>query len=117
MPSHISLLCSMGKCYAFEFLFYSGAISFQSFVSYFSVHHLPIFDRFFYSSGCSCHMRGSRKICQRGSKFDNFFFFSFFLLVNGGIEDPNTAKMGHHQPASETPLKWLFAGGQILAQH
>ena len=29
-------------------------------------------------------MRGSRKFCQRGSKFDNFFF-----LVDEGIEDPN----------------------------
>ena len=42
MQSHISLLCSMGKCYASEFLFYSAAISFQSSVSFFSVHHLPV---------------------------------------------------------------------------
>ena len=34
-------------------------------------------------------MRGSRKFCQRGSKFVTFFFF-FFLLVDEGIEDPNT---------------------------
>ena len=26
-------------------------------------------------------------ICQRGSKFDNVFFF--FFLVDEGIEDPN----------------------------
>ena len=32
-------------------------------------------------------MRGPRKFCQRGSKFDNIFFF-FFLVE--GIEDPNT---------------------------
>ena len=25
-------------------------------------------------------MRGSRKFCQRGSNFDNDFFFDFFLL-------------------------------------
>ena len=30
-------------------------------------------------------MRGSIKICQRGSKFDNVLFF----LVDEGIEDPN----------------------------
>ena len=59
-------------------------------------------------------MRGSRKTCQRGSKFDNR------ILVDaggggggGGIEDPNTTKMDHHQPAKP----WHFTGGQILAQH
>ena len=35
-------------------------------------------------------MRGSRKFCQRGSKF----VIVFFLIVNGGIEDPNTALIG-----------------------
>ena len=34
------------------------------------------------------NMRGSRKFCQRGSKFDDFFIF---FLVDEGIEDPNTA--------------------------
>ena len=29
-------------------------------------------------------MQGSRKFCQRGSKFDNVFFF-----LDEGIEDPN----------------------------
>ena len=33
-------------------------------------------------------MRGSRKFCQRGSKFDNGFFL-FFFLVDEGIEAPN----------------------------
>ena len=33
-------------------------------------------------------MRGSRKFCQRGSKFNVFF------LVDEGIEDPNTAMNG-----------------------
>ena len=31
-------------------------------------------------------MRGSRKFCQRGSKFDISFYF---FLVDDGIEDPN----------------------------
>ena len=31
-------------------------------------------------------MRGSRKFCQRGSKFDNVHFF---FIVDLGIEDPN----------------------------
>ena len=38
-------------------------------------------------------MRGSRKFCQRGSKFDNVSFFLFFL-VDDGIEDPNTTIHG-----------------------
>ena len=32
-------------------------------------------------------MRGSRKFCQRGSKYD-------FLVDGAGIEDPNTAING-----------------------
>ena len=32
-------------------------------------------------------MRGSRKFCQSGSKFDNVFVL--FCLFNEGIEDPN----------------------------
>ena len=34
-------------------------------------------------------MRGYRKFCQRGSIFDNSFFYIFFHLVDEGIEDPN----------------------------
>ena len=33
-------------------------------------------------------MRGPRKFCQRGSKFDSLF------LVDEGMEDPNTAING-----------------------
>ena len=28
-----------------------------------------------------------------------------------------TLKAGHHRPASETPFKWRFAGGPMMAQH
>ena len=35
-------------------------------------------------------MCGFRKFCQRGSKFDNVFFF----FVDEGIEDPNTVING-----------------------
>ena len=35
-------------------------------------------------------MHGFRKICQRGSKFYNFFVVVFLsFLVDEGIEDPN----------------------------
>ena len=39
------------------------------------------------------HMGGSRKFCQRGSKFDKLNIF-FFYLVDEGIEDPNIAING-----------------------
>ena len=35
-------------------------------------------------------MRGSREFCQRGSNFDNVYYF----LVDEGREDPNTTKSG-----------------------
>ena len=54
----------------------------------------------------------SRKFCQRGSKFDKFFF-----LVDEGIEDPNITINGPSWPASEMPFKWRFAGGPKMAQH
>ena len=56
------------------------------------------------------HMNGSRKFCQRGSNFDNFFFFIFCV-----IQIP--LKAGHHWPASETPFKWRFAGVPMMPQH
>ena len=44
-------------------------------------------------------MRGSRKVCQRGSKFDIFCFdFCFGVLVDEGI-------------------KWRFAGWPMKAQY
>ena len=39
------------------------------------------------------NMRGSRKFCQKGYKFDNVFFL-FLFLVDEGIEDLNTAING-----------------------
>ena len=51
-------------------------------------------------------MRGSRQFCQRGSNFDNVFFFSF--LVDEGRKDPNTTISGP---------SWRFAGVPMLAQH
>ena len=42
-------------------------------------------------------MRGSRKFCQRRSKFDKGFLFVCFFIIflsDEGIEDPNTAING-----------------------
>ena len=50
-----------------------------------------------------------QKVLSEGVQIDYVFF-----LVDGEIEDPNTALTG---PTSKTPLKWRFAGGQMMAQH
>ena len=42
-----------------------------------------------------------------------FVLFVFFLLVDEGKKGQNTTK----KRASETPFKWRFAGGSIMAQH
>ena len=48
-----------------------------------------------------------RKFCQRGSNSTLIFF------DNG----PNSTKSGcHYWPASETPFKWRFAGGPMMAR-
>ena len=60
-------------------------------------------------------MRGSRKFCQRGSNFNFLFIFLFFLMRGGRIQIRLLA--GHQRPASETPFKWRFAGGSMVAQH
>ena len=46
-----------------------------------------------------------------------FYYFYFSLLVRG--EDPRKLplKVDHHQPASETPFGWRFAGGLMMAKH
>ena len=57
-------------------------------------------------------MGGSRKFCQRGSKFDNAFF-----LVEG-IEDPNTAINGpssaHQRNAISMAFPWRVDNGPTL---
>ena len=67
-------------------------------------------------------MRGSRKFCQRGSNFGNVFllffvclFFFFSLMKGGRIQIPLLAS--HQRPANETPFKWRFAGGPMMAQY
>ena len=60
-------------------------------------------------------MRKSRKFCQRGSNFDNVFFFSVDEGKGGSKYQPFSAC--HYWPASERPFKWPFAGGPIMAQN
>ena len=60
-------------------------------------------------------MRGSRKFCQRGSKFDNI---PLFILVDEGIEDPNTAiNLPSSARQRNAIFKWRFADGPMMAQH
>ena len=44
--------------------------------------------------------------------FDDFFVC--FFMRGGRIQIPLLA--GHERPAGETPFKWRFAGGPIMAQ-
>ena len=57
-------------------------------------------------------MCGSRKFCQRGSKFDIVF------LIDWGIEDPNTALImpssARQGNAIEMVFRWLADDGQTL---
>ena len=61
--------------------------------------------------------RGSRKFCQRVSKFNNVFFFFFFFLVDEGIEDPSTALIGPSSVRQRNAVKWRFAGVPMIAHH
>ena len=56
-------------------------------------------------------MRGSRKLCQRGSNFDNIF------LVYEGREDQSTTFSGPSSARQRNAIKWRFAGVPIMAQH
>ena len=47
-------------------------------------------------------MRGSRKYCQRGSKFDNVFFGGWGGGFDEGIDDPNITV---NRPSSARPAK------------
>ena len=42
---------------------------------------------------------------------------SFLILFDEGREDQTLLIADHHRPASETPFKWRFAGGPMMAQH
>ena len=44
-----------------------------------------------------------------------FSFFFFFLSDEGKRRMHIMLKAGHHQPTSETPLKWRFASRQMIA--
>ena len=55
------------------------------------------------------NMRGSREFCQRRSISE---YFSF----DKGREDQIPRKAGDHRPANETPFKWRFVGGPMIAQ-
>ena len=63
-----------------------------------------------------------QKVLSEGVQLRQRFFFFFgggggglSLRRGGGIPIPLLA--GHHRHASETPLKWRFAGVPMMAQH
>ena len=46
-----------------------------------------------------------------------FWGFFFFFWGGGAWGVVRSNYLGHHRPAIEMPLKWRFAGGQMLALH
>ena len=63
----------------------------------------------------SMYLRGSRKICQMGSNFDNVFIFYF--LVDEGREDPSTTISEPSSTRQRNAIKWRFAGVPMMAHH
>ena len=63
-------------------------------------------------------MRGSRKLCQRGSDTGNVFINFLFVFVFSLEERSETPLQGaHHRSVSETPFKWRAAGVPMMALH
>ena len=52
------------------------------------------------------------RICRRGPTVTTLFLVDVW---RERFQIP--LKVGHHRPASETPFKWRFAGGPMMAQH
>ena len=53
--------------------------------------------------------------------FPTLWFESWDITINikpvmSGIYFPTLSKEGHHQPASEPPFEWHFAGGPMVAR-
>ena len=53
--------------------------------------------------------------CEDPENIVRQIFFSFFLVDEGKRRIKIMLKAGHHQPTSETPLKWRFASRQMIA--
>ena len=51
---------------------------------------------------------------QLRQRFNFYFIFIFILIKGGRIQIPLLA--GHQRSASETPFKWRFTGGLMMAQ-
>ena len=54
---------------------------------------------------------------REGPTLKTLFFFSCFLVDEGGERIQIKLKAGHHRPTSEVPFKRLFAGGPMIALH
>ena len=58
-------------------------------------------------------MRGSSQLGQRGSNFDNVFFFK----VDEGRENPSPTLSGPSSARQRNAIEWRFAGMPMNAQH
>ena len=104
----MALLCDFGRIYLYDYIRYTSCCFvvhyFLCMVKIRPVNSPGVFDSYLF------FIRGSRKLCQRRSTFDIF-------LNEEGKRLQMQLKVGHHRPASETPLKWRFAGVPMMAQH
>ena len=55
------------------------------------------------------------RFVRGGPTLTTFFFVFLVLMRREMIQIPLLA--GQKRPASETPFKWRFAGGPMMAQH
>ena len=67
----------------------------------------PLFD---FTESCT----DSESFVRGGPILISFYLFNF--LVDKGREDPNITKSWPSPAPSETPFKWCFAGGPMVAQ-
>ena len=63
------------------------------------------------------HVRIQKVLPEWGPTLTSFYFHFFSENEGERIQILVPLKVGHHRPASETPFKWRFAGGPMMAQH
>ena len=56
------------------------------------------------------------RVLSEGVQLNSDKVFFFNLVYEGRERIQISLKASHHRPASKMPFKWLFAGGQVMAQ-
>ena len=64
---------------------------------------------------CSC--ADPESFVRGGPILTTIFFIILFLVDKGRVRIQIPLLAGHQWPASETPFKWRFSGGPMVAKH